>query len=288
MKNHLKVGAILIAILTVYSIIVYVIAANKAEKEKPDNNVTEKPQDETNKIDENNQQPPKDLVGDYNVILSPNTIISYVNGTWQENPKFKYENQLFDVYIGSENVGFNYLTYSAGWKVFDSNRNFLEINDNIFAMNTKLEYHNFNVTKSEINDIDKNTISEFLNSKNITFDLEKANLNKYVIDVNFDGIRDELFFVSNAFTESEESFNKAFSFGFVKYYNKTEEFYNVTEEISEAFKIGNPTLQNIIKINDNIYYIVSVEYFSNKGCEHIIYKLNNDVLVKELKTSTNN
>ena len=35
MKNHLKVGAILIAILTVYSIIVYVIAANKAEKEKP-------------------------------------------------------------------------------------------------------------------------------------------------------------------------------------------------------------------------------------------------------------
>lgn len=290
MKNYVKVAAILVAVLTIYSIVIYAIAGNKNSNENKEKEKNQEHQKyEENILDkEDNKNESENLIGDYNIILSPNTIISYINGSWKENKNFKYQDKKFELYINNDNYGFKNLTYSDSWKFFDENRNFLDVEDKFLAINTNLEYINYNVNNAEINDSDKITISTFLEEKGITFEYEQLNITKFIVDVNNDGIRDDMFFISNAFVENESNFNKSFAFGFIKYYDKLEEFYNVNDKLEEVYKIGNPTLQNILKINDKIYYIISVEYFSDKGTEHIIYKLENNILKKELKTSINN
>lgn len=283
-KNYIKITAILIAIMTVYSIVIYIIAANRNTKEdnKNDGKVTENENISTPETPEKEE----DIIGDYNIILSPNTILAYKDGKWQENPKLNYKNMLFDVYINNEYKEKKYLSYSDKWYIFDESKNFLDYDGKILAVNTALDYKNLSYMTSELTGTDQNVITSLLNEKGITTNYDTLKKSKIIFDINKDGMRDDIYFISNSFEESNTE-NKAFSIGFVKYYDKTEVFYDVIKEVDSIYTISNPYLQNILEINGQIYLIVGSEYYSNSGTEHYIYQILNNSIIEVLKTNAN-
>ncbi|MBO5095451.1 MAG: hypothetical protein J6B98_01060 [Bacilli bacterium] len=283
-KNYIKITAILIAIMTVYSIVIYIIAANRNTKEdnKNDGKVTENENISTPETPEKEEA----IIGDYNIILSPNTILAYKDGKWQENPKLNYKNMLFDVYINNEYKEKKYLSYSDKWYIFDESKNFLDYDGKILAVNTALDYKNLSYMTSELTGTDQNVITSLLNEKGITTNYDTLKKSKIIFDINKDGMRDDIYFISNSFEESNTE-NKAFSIGFVKYYDKTEVFYDVIKEVDSIYTISNPYLQNILEINGQIYLIVGSEYYSNSGTEHYVYQILNNSIMEVLKTNAN-
>ena len=195
-KNYIKITAILIAIMTVYSIVIYIIAANRNTKEdnKNDGKVTENENISTPETPEKEEA----IIGDYNIILSPNTILAYKDGKWQENPKLNYKNMLFDVYINNEYKEKKYLSYSDKWYIFDESKNFLDYDGKILAVNTALDYKNLSYMTSELTGTDQNVITSLLNEKGITTNYDTLKKSKIIFDINKDGMRDDIYFISNS------------------------------------------------------------------------------------------
>ena len=285
MNKNIKVGLIAVAILTIYSIGIYIFAAQKNSQNN--NNEPEKiPENNNNENDKDIIKNENVFKADYNIILSPHTIIGYKNGIWQENPKLNYNNMLFDVYINNEYKDKKYLSYSDDWYIFNENKDFLDYEGNILAVNTSLEYRNIGFVTSEFNEIDQSEITKVLNDKGITSNYNELKKSKIIFDINKDGMRDNIYFISNSFEENSSS-NKAFSIGFVKYYDKYEVFYEVIEDLDSIFTISNPSLQNILEIDNHTYLIVASEYYSNSGTEHHIYQVSDKNLLEVLKTKAN-
>lgn len=297
MKKYLKVSLILIAILTVYSIIVFAIANKDNNKIDEGNNTIDKENSDKqdgNENDDNNDDDSSDgsndkepVEADYNVIISPNTIISYSRGKWIENKNFNYTNKLFDIYINMEAKGKKYLTYNNEWHIYDENKSFLQYSGDIFAINTTKEYQLRNVVSEDLNANDKNIIIALLTSESITHNYDDMLKHKFIYDINRDGTKDSIYFISNAFTENEEQYNKAFSMGFVKFANSTDVFYEDIRNTDGIYTICNPYLQNIIELNNNLYFITGCSYFNNNGTEHHIYSTTGTTIKEELKTSIN-
>lgn len=294
MKKYLRVSLVLIAILTVYSIIVFIVANNTKEKvpETPTNTGENNSNGNNNGNKEENpnkEEKPNNvsLLGDYNIILAPNTIISYKDKKWIENKNLNYSNILFDVYVDMELLGNKYLTYNNNWLIYDENRNFYDYNGELFAINTKKEYKLRNFAYNNLNNNDKNEIISVLTSLNISYNYEDINKYKISYDINRDGVREDIFFISNAFTENESFYNNSFSVGFVKLENETNIFYKDIDDISANYSICNPYLQNILEFDNNLYFITGCAYFSNMGTEHYVYSVNDNKVKQELKTSIN-
>lgn len=280
MKKYINVIIILVVILTIYSCIVYAISKgldSKNNNEPSQNNTTpnnEEPKEETPKVN------------DIDIILSPKSIISYGNNKWFENKDFDYDYTLFDVYVNNESFGSNYLTYNGDWYIYDANKNFKEYDGNVFAIKSSKPYNLLNFVKSELDENDKNIISAFLGSKSIVFNYEDMFKSKIIYDFDRNGIRETLYLISNAFTENEASYNKSFSIAFIHENNKDEAIYENIGDISSVYLICNPYLQNLINIDNSLYVILGCNYFSDKGTEHHLYKVDNE-FTKILKTSIN-
>lgn len=296
MKKYLKVSLILIAILTVYSIIVFAIANNENDQKDNENNIVDKNNNDKQNNDNNENKDDdssdsddnkEEVKADYNIIMSPNTLVSYTNGVWKENKDYKYTNQLFDVYVNMEAKGKMFLTYNNEWHIYDENRDFLEYSGDIFAINTTKEYQLRNVVSEDLNANDKNIITALLTSESITHNYDDMLKYKFTYDINSDGTKDDIYFVSNAFTENEDQYNKAFSMGFVKFANSTEIFYEDIRNTDGIYTICNPYLQNIIELNNSLYFITGCTYFNNNGTEHYIYSTTGTTIKEELKTSIN-
>lgn len=291
MKNYIKVGGILIAVLTVYSICIYIIAAkrnNKQNEESKQNNSSEIEKDKNSNNNPISTPNDIELDGDLNIIITPNTKIAYSLGMWQENPNFKHNNMLFDIYVDGQKYQNKYLSYDGNWHIFDNNKNFLDYDGNFLAVNAKKEYKNINFFSSELNESDKNNITLFLNEKGITYNYDELSKTKVIFDLNKDGVRDEIYFVSNAFVENQLSYNKAFTIGFVKYYHKNEVFLEIVDNLENIYDIPNSYLQNILEIDGQTYFIVGNQYFSDNGVYHSIYRYVDTSLIEVLKTSANN
>lgn len=292
MKKYLKITIVLLVVLTIYSIIVFAISKEENEKTPTDNPTPQKPNNPT--PEKPKEESKEDIVRenpDYNIIIYPNNIVSYKNGIWAENKGLNTTNLLFDVYVNNNPLGQKYLTYNDKWNLYENNngmKNFINYEGELLAVYTNKPYNLFNYTNTELNYNDKNVISSFLNENGITYNYEDLIKSKVIYDVNRDGMRDEIYFVSNAFTELENIYNKSFSIGFVKYYNEIEVIYHSVEDISKSYSICNSYLQNIIEIDGKLYLIVGCTYYSNQGTQHIIYESTSNGINEVLTTSTNN
>lgn len=292
MKKYLKITIVLLVVLTIYSIIVFAISKKENEKTPTDNPPTQIPSNPT--PEKPKEESKEDIVRknpDYNIIIYPNNIVSYKNGIWAENKGLNTTNLLFDVYVNNNPLGQKYLTYNDKWNLYENNngmKNFINYEGELLAVNTNKPYNLFNYTNTELNDNDKNIISSYLTENGITYNYEDLTKSKVIYDVNRDGMRDEIYFISNAFTELEDVYNKSFSIGFVKYYNEIEDIFYSVEDFSYNLLMCNSYLQNIIELDGKLYFIVGCTYFSNQGTQHIIYESTSNGINQVLKTSTNN
>lgn len=289
MKKYLNVSLILIAILTVYSIIVFTIAKN--DEKNNEGNIVDKNNGNSQSNDKNNKVPnnkvPEQVKADYNIIVSPKTALSYTNGVWKENKDYNYTNELFDVYVNMEPKGKNYLTYNNSWHIYDEDKKFLDYDGKVFAIKTNKDYYLRNFVNINLNENDKNIITALLTSENITYNYDDITKYKYTYDINRDGAKEDIYFVSNAFSENTIQYNKAFTIGFIKFATSTNVFYKDIRNTDAIYTICNSYLQNIIELNNKIYFITGCSYFNNNGTEHHIYSATGNNVKEELKTSIN-
>ncbi|MBQ4583940.1 MAG: hypothetical protein IJA94_03545 [Bacilli bacterium] len=287
MKKYFKISLILVIVLSLYATLVYFVA--NEDNKTPNNPII----DSGNNNNDNNEDKPSGFdkedqdndVIDINILLSPNRIISRRNGIWEENKNLKYNDVLYDVYIDSQNIGQKYLMYNKKWYIYDEQRNFIDYSGNVLAIKTDKEYKVINVSKSPLNEIDKNNIISILENKQISYNYDLIVKEKVVYDINADGIREEIIFISNAFTENVNDFSNTFSIGFIKYPTKNEIFFEYIDDILNSTSICLPSIQNLVKFENDLHLIVGCTYFSERGTQHNIYRIFNDTLREELKTN---
>ena len=285
MQKYSKVIIILLVILSLYATGIYLLTKNSKSEEPTEEKFPENVENIPNK---NEPETEKEANWDYNFILFPKTVISTKDGKWQENNEFKYQDKLFDIYIDNMYLNKYYLTYSDNWKIFDENKHFYDYEGNFIGINTSKEFEIIPFNNLEISSEDDQIINNYLTSKDIRFNLSDLKKTKIIYDINRDGIRDEIFFVSNSFTDQSDKYNKALSIVFVKLYGNNISFYEDIRGLEDIYNIGNISMQNMILINQKIYFIVKVEYFSDTGTQHYVYEFSNNNLKEVLKTSINN
>lgn len=280
MKKNFSIIIILFVVLSLYTIIVITFSKN------PNNNSTIDPG--VNNPNNIQQEKPKEEENAIDILLSPNTIVSYSNNKWFENKKLKYNNVLFDVFVNNEAYGDNYLTYNSVWYIYDQHKNFKDYNGNVLAIKTKKSYNLINFVNSKLDENDKKIITAFLENKNITFNYEQIKKSKIIYDFNHDGFRESLYIISNAFSENEYEFNKSFSFIFLnKTTGENNIVYETQKDISANYLICNPYIHNMLNIENKTIVVAGCNYFSNGGTEHHLYELQNQDFIRVLKTSIN-
>ena len=220
--------------------------------------------------------------------MSPNTIISYSNGKWSEKKNYDYVNKQFDVYDETGKLG-NYQLQKSNdkWHVKDASNNFIDYAGNLFAITGDYEYNNIDYLKEDLKESDEQNIRSYLDSKGITYDYNEISKTKIVIDINNDGIREDVYAITNAFTDSPDLFNKVFSVVFVKSISNSTPIYENIMEIEKSYQSCVPYISNIISVNNEKDIILGCTHFSDNGTEHIVYKILDNKYILQLKTSIN-
>lgn len=293
MKKYTNVIIILLVVMTLYTIMVVAVSKNEnknKDKDKDSQNNPTNPNNPNNPNDPNQggSDPKEDNKSVSYIIMSPNTIISYSNGKWSEKKNYDYVNKQFDVYDETGKLG-NYQLQKSNdkWHVKDASNNFIDYTGNLFAITGDYEYNNIDYLKEDLKESDEQNIRSYLDSKGITYDYNEISKTKIVIDINNDGIREDLYAITNAFTDSPDLFNKVFSVVFVKSISNTASIYENIMEIEKSYQSCVPYISNIISINNEKNVILGCTHFSDNGTEHIVYKILDNKYILQLKTSIN-
>lgn len=187
----------------------------------------------------------------------------YENGEWTDiEDEKKYNLINYDIYIDNVKLGnYKLQDFKSKWYLFDDNRNSIQYNGILLAVNTK---RNFSTVDYEIKRIDKN---DEIILNNI---LQKHQINKYKLNVNqkvtldfdSDGVKETLYAISNAFIQDEQ---KSFALLFIIDDNETIILKQVYKDSGMKDEIPLMKIINIIDIDDDKKYeiIVDESYFNN-------------------------
>lgn len=264
-KKNIKIAIILVAVMFAYFIAILIIASSrnsKAEEKEKEKTPVKEPV-----IEEPPEEIPEVTEGDYTLIFDDKIYLSYKDRVWYEYKDFEYVNRLVDVYIDNSLFGNYFLGYGDRWSIYDADRDFKDYDGDFMGVYSNIENPDIrvlNVQASDFNSEDDSTMINYLNDKGLTFDYNDIIKIKYIIDVDRDGLRDTIYFVTNAFTDSTNSYTKAFAYAFVKYANNKEEtFYNYEENMDSILTMASPSLQTVVEIDGYYYFIVKKSFYSD-------------------------
>ena len=265
MKDHLKAIVVVFIILITYTILVYVYAKSKNsktnEKESKDKTVEkDKKPEETSKID------------DITVIITPNTYLGYGQGKWHELDKYDYENKYFDVYTGTTNTN-KKLVYSDSWYIMNEDRTFIDYNDGFVAVLAQIPYTYSQATEVALTNAHAQIIKEFLDKENVKYNYNTLRKHVYNFDVNHDGLKDDVYVISNLFLDDYTGFDKTYAYVFVRTLNQNVLLYEKSFDDVNALSICNPNVLGFFTIDDNPLILMNCSYFSAGGTKHILFDI---------------
>ncbi len=263
MKDHIKAIVVVFIILITYTILVYVYAKGKNkddEKKEPDKKTVEpekKPNDDA-------------VVDEINVIITPNTFLGYGNGKWHELDKYDYENKYFDVYTDSVNSS-KKLVYSDSWYIMNEDKTFIDYNDGFVAVLSSIPYTYNQAVGLNLTAANSQVIKEFLDSEGVKYNFNNLRKFVYNFDVNHDGLKDDIYVVSNLFLDDYTGFDKTFAYVFVRTLNQNVLLYEKTFDDVNALSICNPNVLGFFTIDNNPLILMSCSYFSAGGTKHLLF-----------------
>ena len=283
MKSHIKAIIIVFIILIIYTFLVYAYASGKKTKNKD-------PKNDNKVVDPDPNPKPDDSENlssyAFNIILYPKTKIGYNNGKWYENESFDYNDKYFDVYA-KELYKSMKVVYTDRWYIMDDSKKFVDYDGRFAAINSTISYTfvqgNSEVLTSENDAI----IKAFLDSQGVKYNYESLQKSVMSFDVNRDGIRDDIYVISNLFLDDYTGFDSTFAFAFVRTLNQNIILHQDAFKDVNALSICNPNLDGILVIDDVPQLILSCSYFSEAGTKHMIYNVEEKKANKLFETKAN-
>lgn len=215
------------------------------------------------------------------ILLNPNTIFKYNKNQWIKinNTTIEdYQWKKYSVFLNSKYTGDYYVWNDDSWYIFDDNKNAINYTDNFLAINS-----NFELSSKEFEVIDASNseyIRDFLNQKGISINTELTATEKVLVDIDNDGIDEEIYIVSNTFT-LELGSETIFSYVFMIKNNEVYIMYEREEE-GDVYSGCLPSINSIIDVdNDKTDEIIlTCARYSAQEPINYIYKFENKAFRK--------
>lgn len=209
------------------------------------------------------------------IIVGDDTVWKYDKKTW--NNVFSHDDvnwKKFDVYLDGEKKGNYYLWYSDGWYAFDNKKNAITIDSELLAINSNVDISVYNFIGDEITDY--SYVYDVLKTNKLSNDNTYTSNQKVVFDFDNDGVEEEFYLITNAFS-TESNIDKVFSIVFMV---KNEKTYPIYTNISEntGFNGCMPYFSSFLDVdNDSKYeFILSCSKYSTSGTTRMLYEFNKD------------
>lgn len=210
------------------------------------------------------------------LIIGDHTIWKYSQKKWQNITNSNTIDALnwkpYIVYIDNKKIGEYYLwNDEERWYIFDKNKNAINNDGDLIAYNSKYDIKVNNYNSTSINN-DK-YVKDLLKEKNISESSELTVSSEVTFDIDNDGVKETLYFISNAFPLDFVP-NKIFSFVFMIKDNNIHELYDSIDDNKENNGCK-PYLSAIIDVdNDSTYELaISCAEYSIARPTTMLYKL---------------
>lgn len=251
MKKYIKLIVILVIIMSFYSVGVVIVAKRNGKVEKLPLN------DDTQNNEDDDKQQEIVSQGDYVFVLDSKLYLNYKDGSWYEYEDFDYSEKKFDVYINNIKFGNYSLNYGGKWYIIDDDRNYIDYDGSFMAVYSNMNYSINPVVSNQFDIVDQSNVNSFLSDLNITFSYNDISKSKILYDINKDGMKDIVYFVSNAFSDDDGSSNNAFAYVFVKdAAGKETVIYSYKDSTDNLLSMSNPSFGNIVEIDGKEYLFV--------------------------------
>lgn len=277
-KNNIKFIVIFGVILAIYLIIMILIFG--IDKDQTSNNNPSIEQPSTNLPGNNNdsgEQNSNEIV-DGVFLLDSTGIITKTSNEWKIGKVDNILNKKFNVYNNDDLLGIYTILYNNGFNIYDDNNNKINIEGSLFAVNTEKNFYKYNLDDEEITEEDKDVIKKLLDSKGITYDIDKLLIEKNISDYNKDGLRESLYTISfiNGLEDTENY--QEFSIAFINYQKGNLIIYsNLNESLCAV------DLKQYFDYDASKYVLFTCNYPSEQGFDILLYKLNGELSFEELK-----
>ncbi len=281
MKGHIKAIIIVFIILIIYTVLVYIYATGKNKLE-----VKEEPKQvnpEPDNPDDNTEIKEYDL----NVVLFNRVFLGYKDGKWYENPSYDYTSKDFDFYSNGDKYSNMGLVYTDRWYVMDKEKNFVDYDNGFLAINNTKDYTAIPYKEEQLSSTNRSDIESFLQSKGLNYNYDTLKKIVMSYDLNRDGIRDDIYVLSNLFLEDYSGYDKTFAFAFVKTLNQNVLLFEDSYNAIDAVSLCDPYIEGIIGVDSTNALIIGCEYYSEGGTKYMLYKLDSKNATKLLETKAN-
>lgn len=183
--------------------------------------------------------------------------------------------KIFTVFIDNEKIGNYYLERDNNWILYDTDRKQFNYDlGNFLAISSNYDISLLKFTSARATD--RKYINKVLSENNIKDSQEFTVDNVYHIDFDSDGIIENFYMISNAFTK-ETSPSKVFSIAFMEKEGKIYYLYNSIDS-NDGQNGCKPYLNAVVDLTqDNIYEIIlSCGYYSMKQRHDMLYTYENN------------
>lgn len=207
-------------------------------------------------------------------ILSGDFIkIKYENGKWQNIHDSKdYKLKEFEIYESGEYKGKYKLLFTNKYHLYDTNGKNISYDGQIFGFTGTLKLQIINIPSSEITDNDRFIINKALSKIGID---NFNNLNLFqtlTLDVDNDGINENIYAASNYYVEEE--LNKVFSVVFIEKNGNIEILKEKVISSDKVYEEPSYEINRVIDIKEDKKYEIMIEqsYFSRPEDSCVILK----------------
>ncbi len=209
------------------------------------------------------------------IMVGDNTIWSLSKKKWinitSKSSIDKLNWQKFNIYVDNESLGEKYVWHSDKWYIFDKNKEAVPFTGKFLAYKTNHNIKVLNFKEEEISDF--TYIYEVLKENNLSINANFTTSTKTSIDIDNDGIVEDFYLISNAFSD-EFIPDVLFSIVFMV---KNQEIYYIYRDISDNnldYKECKPYFNYFLDIdNDKTYEIIlSCGRYSIKEEVNMLYR----------------
>ena len=283
LKGNVKAIIIVFIVLIIYTIGVGAYAKSKQKKLDDEAKTPEKKQEKQKTPDDNE----KITKYDFNLVLSSKQFLGYKDGKWYQNSDYDYTNKDFDVYADGQKYDYRSLVYTDRWYIKNPDSTFLDYSNSFLAVSADIDYSLVVNNGGEVTEEQKKVVEEFLQSKNINYNINTLKISAFVNDLNRDGIQDTIYTVSNLFLTDYTGYDKTFAFVFVRTLNQNVVLFEDTYKAINAVSICDPFTYSVITIDGKNSLLVGCEYYSMGGIKYMVYSLNEKTPTTLLTTTAN-
>ncbi len=239
-----------------------------------DNN-TNTPSYENNNDNNSNVNPSTPKIYDY-LIISNTDMFRVDNGKFKRLDKLQNVSQQFYTYVDGRYLGKYNLKLGKVWNLFNNNGKYVSYEGNLFAYTGN--DLNINVRNIEYTTINNSDLNEIINEMGMKIDINTLFINEKIsVDIDSNGIVDEIISVSNAEISDNNNLDKYFNLVYVKLNGIKEVIIKEDIAIEDLMKSPSYHINYLLNINNINSILIEEGYFSEGGnTKNIMYQLIDD------------